>query len=128
VSRARIPLYASLALAGAAGGTLRYAIAAGAAAGGFDGWPWATLAVNGLGCLVIGLYWRRFGAGSERPASAGRQAVVMTGFCGGLTTMSMFGVETWSLVAGGEFAAAAVYVTATLLTSLGAVAIGAARG
>jgi CrcB protein len=46
--------------------------------------PWATVAANGLGCLVAGYgAYRLVGV-----TDAHLRTVVLTGFCGGLTTFS----------------------------------------
>ncbi len=46
--------------------------------------PWATVAVNALGALVVG--WAT--AALAGPSDAHVRDVVITGFCGGLTTFS----------------------------------------
>lgn len=73
-------------------------------AGGF---PWATFAVNVLGCLVLGLVARRV----TEPAA---RALVTTGVIGGFATFSAFAVETDRLLAGGHAVTAAVYVVASV--------------
>ncbi|MCC6572504.1 MAG: CrcB family protein [Planctomycetes bacterium] len=59
--------------------------------------PWATLVVNVVGCLAIGLgygWLSREGA----PAYADELRVFMlVGICGGLTTFSTFANQTWDL-------------------------------
>lgn len=57
--------------------------------------PWGTLAVNTLGCLVIGLL---AGAAEYRHVlSAGARLFLFTGVLGGFTTFSAFGYETYFL-------------------------------
>lgn len=86
--------------------------------------PWATLAVNLFGCLVIGLL----------ASLAVRQAwpepvrlAILVGVLGGFTTFSTFGWETWSLIQIGRMDLAALYVLATnvggVLLVIGAAAI-----
>ena len=74
-----------IALGGALGASLRYLL------GGLVGrsvradLPLGTLAVNLLGCFLIGAVW----AAGRRYANLGRAAtVVLVGFMGGLTTFS----------------------------------------
>lgn len=55
------------------------------------GWPWGTLTVNLLGCLLLGLLT---GLSVSRQAIPSHiAAVVMTGFLGAFTTFSTFSVE-----------------------------------
>lgn len=56
----------------------------------WSSWPWALLAVNVLGSLVLG--WST-GLAALHPAWA---AIIGAGFCGGLTTFS-----TWAVVIAG---------------------------
>lgn len=46
--------------------------------------PWATVAANALGCAVAG--WAAYRLAS--PLDAQQRDVIITGFCGGLTTFS----------------------------------------
>jgi len=79
--------------------------------------PAGTLAANLLGCGLIGYLHVRLGAEPAR-------ALLVTGFCGGFTTWSAFGLETARLAADGRLAAAAGYAALTLFLCLGAVAAG----
>lgn len=79
--------------------------------------PAGTLAANILGCGLIGYLHARLGADTSR-------ALLMTGFCGGFTTWSAFGLETYGLLGEGRLAAAAGYAVLTLVLGLGAVATG----
>lgn len=72
-----------VALGAAVGAPLRYLIAKWYD----DRLPWGTLAVNVLGSFVLGV---AVGRGLTGDAAA----LVMTGFCGGLTTYSTFAVQT----------------------------------
>lgn len=85
-------------------------------------YPVATLAVNLLGCFLIGLL-----AGlSEKSGqlSPGAALLLITGFCGGLTTFSTFSADILTLGSGGRLLPAVAYLLLTLcggllLTSLG---------
>lgn len=84
--------------------------------------PLGTLAVNLIGCLVIGLL-----AGlAERHALFSQEAklLLFTGLIGGFTTFSAFGLETVNLLRRGEWLIATSYVTASLLLGLTAVWLG----
>ena len=52
--------------------------------------PWGTLVVNLVGCLIAGyvLTW------SADPASDRSRLLIVTGFCGALTTFSTFAFES----------------------------------
>ncbi len=106
-----------VAVAGAVGALCRYGIGA---AFGSDRFPWATLAVNLIGSLLLGAL---LGA---RPTWLSDDAVVAAsvGFLGAFTTFSTFGFETQALVRDGRTAAALAY----LATSVGAGVFLAALG
>ena len=84
--------------------------------------PWATLGINILGCLLIGLV--------QPPLDVkGRElylAFFVPGILGGFTTFSAFGHETHGLVQREAPGLAALYVAASVLLGLGAVWLGRA--
>jgi CrcB protein len=90
-----------IAVGGAIGSVLRYAI---------QGWaqrlldttfPVGTLVINVLGCLVIGLLSGYF-AGPQLIREEYRIGITV-GVLGGFTTFSTFGLETFNLANDGEF-------------------------
>ncbi|NQD37837.1 fluoride efflux transporter CrcB [Permianibacter sp. IMCC34836] len=83
--------------------------------------PWATLAVNLLGCFLAGalLAWVMRGAVSE----TGR-LFWMVGFLGALTTFSAFSVETLTLLQSGALSKVAVNIGLNVVGSLLAVTFG----
>jgi CrcB protein len=104
--------------AGAGGALLRYLVATLAASR--PGFPWAVLAVNVAGSLVGGGVL----ALAERAAvTADLRLILITGFCGGLTTFSTFSVETVELVLAGRTRVAALSVAANLGAGVGAAAL-----
>ncbi len=87
-----------------------------------SGFPWGTLAVNVLGCFVIGALAQ---VGEMRELfSAETRAFIFVGVLGGFTTYSSFGNETINLWRSGTGWFAFVNVAAQLLLGLGAVMVG----
>ncbi len=92
--------------------------------------PFGTLMANLVGGYVIGL-----GVGAinlDLGLSPQARLLLMTGFCGGLTTFSTFSAETFALLSRGQIAwglgEIAIHVTGSLLaTTLGVFTIGLAR-
>lgn len=111
---------ALVAVGGAAGALLRYAVGT-AVPHPAGGWPWATVAVNVLASLLLGMLagWvhRRHAADWVRP-------LLMSGVLGGFSTYSAFAVDTLALAEGGRGGLAAAYVVVTLTACVGAVALG----
>lgn len=116
-----------LALAGGLGAVARYTVdtevkawlAAGRTARR-GALPWATLAINVSGSLLLGVI-----AGVVlRGGPSEVEAVIGTGFCGGYTTFSTASVETVRLVQAGRHRAALVNAVGTVVLSIGACAVG----
>ena len=116
------PLYASLnvALGGAIGAVLRYQTGR-----WMTGWmgtqamqvfPWATLAVNAAGSLLMGLLagWL---VKSSPEGSEQMRLLLGAGILGGFTTFSAFSLEMAMLIQRGQFSIALLY--AILSVSLG---------
>ncbi len=89
--------------------------------------PWATLAVNVLGSLLLGiaLGWSAAVATQE---AATIELVIGTGFAGGLTTYSTFSFESFTLLREGRPRAALAYGALTVGLALAAVTLGIAAG
>jgi CrcB protein len=81
--------------------------------------PWGTMTVNVVGCLVLG-----FLAGLGTSLPSGVAALVGTGFCGALTTYSTFSYETLRLVEQRAYLYAVMNVLISLIAGLGAVFLG----
>ncbi len=86
--------------------------------------PWGTLLINVVGSFVLGVL---LGATSRHPDAA-LVALVGTGFCGGFTTFSSFGFETFRLAEDGELGAASLNIGLSLGVGLGAAVVGWALG
>ena len=87
------------------------------------GWPWATLLVNLLGCLLLGALLTVLAG--RRPSGERIKIFLGTGVLGGFTTYSAFALEVTDLVGAGRPAAAAGYVAVSVLGGVLAVAAGA---
>ena len=73
--------------------------------------PMGTLAVNLLGCFLVGLLFYLL---EERfLINQIARTAVLIGFLGGFTTFSSFGLQTFTLVQDGEFGLGVLNITAS---------------
>lgn len=86
--------------------------------------PAGTLAVNVLGCLMMGLIAGFFAFRGHLPQEM--RLFLTTGLLGGFTTFSAFSLDAALLWERGEVGLAALYVGASVILSLLAVAAGLA--
>jgi fluoride exporter len=125
-----------VAVGGAIGSLMRYAV--GVAAGQLFGksFPWGTLIVNVAGCFVMGIVVKLLldleahSPDAITPAIRSQLAIwhkaVAVGFLGGLTTFSTFGADTLRQLTGGQVTTSIANVVANVALSLLAVWIGMA--
>jgi len=112
-----------VALGGAAGSVLRYALGLLLAhTGGADRFPTGTLLVNILGSLAIGVVsgW----LAREPAAGPAVRAFAVTGVLGGFTTYSAFAMDTVSLAQDGVPALALLNVALHVLLGISAAWLG----
>ncbi|HPH02951.1 MAG TPA: fluoride efflux transporter CrcB [Spirochaetota bacterium] len=83
--------------------------------------PLGTLAVNALGCLVIGFLYALF---DKQLAPSGMRLFLMTGFLGGFTTFSTFGLESVTLARSGDMPIALLNILISIILGLGLVILG----
>jgi fluoride exporter len=103
-------------LAGLVGTLCRYWLSGVLARRYGETFPTGTLAVNALGCFLIGFLFYMF---QERyVVGQTARTVVLVGFLGGFTTFSSYGLQTFTLLRDGEFAYAAANVFASNLLGL----------
>ena len=86
-------------------------------------WPWATLTVNVVGGLLMGLLvgWmaERAGTGHENIRVLGAVGVL-----GGFTTFSAFSLETVLMIERRQFGTATAYVVASVVVAIAALMVG----
>ena len=93
-----------VALGGALGAVLRYAVSLIPVRGGF---PVLTLLTNLLGAWLIGFI---AGAAEISAPSPGLILFAKTGLCGGFTTFSTFSLESYTLIKAGQKGTAVLYI------------------
>lgn len=93
-------------LAGFVGTLGRYGLAGAVAKRYGETFPLGTLAVNLIGCFLVGLLFHLM---QERfLVNQNLRAIIMVGLLGGFTTFSSFGLQTFTLLQDGEFGFAAL--------------------
>ena len=103
------------------GGIARYLVSL-AMKGISKGFPWATILVNLLGCLIIGLLWGFLSRNASESTSWGLFLTV--GLCGGFTTFSTFSKEALTMLQTGQIWGFASYIALSILAGIALVAIG----
>lgn len=119
----RMRLLAVIAVGGVLGSLARWAVNLAFGERSPGDWPWATLTVNVIGCLAIGIL------ASRLPTDRGpwwARPLLITGILGGFTTFSAYAVETGTLLDAGKPVAAIGYLIVTVAAGLLAVRIGVA--
>lgn len=118
----RLILFA--AAGGALGAGMRHFINTAFLAWFGPGFPWATLTVNLVGSLLMGVLIQAL-----MPFDGGAPALrtfLATGVLGGFTTFSAFSLDAWVLYERQQHAALAVYVAVSVLLSIAALVLGMA--
>ena len=114
------PALAAVAAGGALGALARWGVGL-AVPTPPGGAPWPTVAINVLGCLLIGVL---LGVLAQRDAHPLVRSFAGTGVLGGFTTFSGYAVDGLGLLHAGAPGPAALYLGGTLVGALGAAAIG----
>lgn len=103
-------------LAGLTGTLLRYWLSGLVARQYGETFPWGTMSVNMVGCLVTGAV---FHLTEERfLVSPTLRTVILIGLMGGFTTFSSYGLQTFTLLRDGEFGLATLNVGVSNLFGL----------
>ena len=96
---------AIIALLAALGGVARYLLTGLVQQSAGGAFPWGTLFVNCLGCLLFGFVWS---LADERMLISGTtRLLILVGFFGSFTTFSTFAFETGQLIRDSEWLFAA---------------------
>ena len=117
--------YLAVAVGSAIGGMLRFALAGWLMRVVGGNFPWGTLAVNVAGCALIGMLTVWF---PPEPKGFPWRLFWLPGVCGGFTTFSAFGLETFELWRTGTGDRAFIYIGASLVLCLLAVWCGIGLG
>ncbi|MBT8486105.1 MAG: CrcB family protein [Phycisphaerales bacterium] len=115
----------AVAVGGAAGASLRFAIAEGVR--GLTSWPWyvSTMIANIAGCLAIGYVYVGIESG-EHPAWV--KPLLVTGLLGAFTTFSTFSLDAMHLIEERRYGELATYLVVSVLVGLVAVKGGMVLG
>lgn len=103
------------------GGVLRYMLTLSVHSRIVSVFPYGTLAVNLVGCFVIGIL---FALAEKANLSSEWRLFFATGICGGFTTFSAFSLETFGLLRDGQIGYASVYVITSVILGVFATFIG----
>ncbi len=110
-------------IGGGVGSVLRYIISVlFSRFGSVGSFPWATLIVNIVGCVLIGIFHT---LSAKWSVDNEVRLFLTVGLCGGFTTFSTFGAESLSLFQNGMYAPFALYVAMSLILGIGGVMLGA---
>ncbi len=84
--------------------------------------PFATFAVNIIGCFILGFLYARF---IDKPEINNSLKLALTaGFCGGLTTFSTFSLEMFEMLGNSQILYVLIYLLLSITVGLAAVWIG----
>ena len=116
----------SIGLAGLVATLLRYWLSGFVARQYGETFPWGTMAVNLIGCLLTGVV---FFLSEERfLVNPTVRMVLLIGLLGGFTTFSSYGLQTFSLLRDGEFGLAILNVVTSNILGLFMVWVGYVLG
>lgn len=87
-----------------------------------QGFPWGTLAVNLLGCLLFGIVFGMFSKNSSTDSAL--YLLLTTGVCGGFTTFSTFAHESVQMLQHGNTSGFIGYVATSVIAGFALIALG----
>ena len=118
----RVLKIVAIAAGGSLGAVLRFLVAKGVHRVAGDVFPFGTLTVNILGCLIFGIVYAM--ASPPNLIREELRLALLVGFVGAFTTFSTFGFETIGLAIDRQLIRAAVYVVTSNVLGIGAVWLG----
>lgn len=104
------------------GGVCRYLLSMLVQSKSSSAFPFGTLVVNLIGCLLIGIL---FGIFDRTHVSNEWRLLLVTGILGGFTTFSAFSGETYNLIKTGNPGYAILYVTLSVVCGISLTFLGA---
>lgn len=110
-----------IAIGGAIGAILRYSISGYIYRNFDETLPWGTIAVNLIGCFIIGFLWNIF---EDMTHSPNTRIFIFIGILGAFTTFSTFGLESLHLFREGEIKLAVLNILISNIGGIGLVVIG----
>ena len=87
-----------------------------------DKFPFGTIIVNIVGCLIVGILIGLLG--KLNPADVNMKMLLITGFCGGFTTFSALSAESLAMIESGNILTAILYIAGSVIIGLLAVWLG----
>lgn len=110
-------------LGSGAGGAARYVVSRLAKTHvGQSMFPWETLAVNVVGCFIIGIIYGY--SGDCRWLSDRVKLLLAVGFCGGFTTFSTFANENYTLLSTSNLLLSSIYIATSVIVGIAATTLG----
>jgi CrcB protein len=116
--------YLAVAIGGAAGAMARFWVYNAFLKLTDDRFPYATITVNVLGSLLIGMFYVLIVEKGDFAPEV--RSILVVGFLGAFTTFSTFSLDAWFLFQQGETIQALVYIASSVLLCLLAVWFGLA--
>jgi len=104
------------------GGVCRYLLSMLLQSKSASAFPYGTLLVNLIGCLLIGIL---FGVFDRTNVSNEWRLLLITGILGGFTTFSAFSGETYNLIKTGNSGLAILYIALSVVLGISLTFIGA---